>query len=199
MALRDRDLVPNKKKKPLNRVILVVSLSVLLAFFIRLILHHFFFLPVVISESSMEPQLKSGSVVSIHRRFSEADIKPNQIVWISHPLNQSHRMMRRVKALPNDKVEIHQGKIFINDHELVNENLHSNLNQPTDPNTNKHKIDLPDAISKTTEASFFDQQPYKLTAHQFFVIADGTGLDSRHFGPISIDQILGILSENTSQ
>lgn len=190
MALRDRDLVPNKKKKPLNRVILVVSLSVLFAFLIRLILHHFFFLPVLISESAMEPQLKSGSIVTIYRRFSEADIKPNQIVWISHPLNQSHRMMRRVKALPNDKVEIQQGKIFINDHELVNQNLPSHLNQSNDPNAN---------ISKATEASFFERQPFTLTAHQFFVIADGTGLDSRHFGPISIDHILGILSEDTSQ
>ncbi|MBW7856954.1 MAG: signal peptidase I [Leptonema sp. (in: Bacteria)] len=169
MALRDRDLVPNKKKKPWNRLIIVIFLSISVAFFIRLIIHQFFFLPVVVNESAMEPELKLGSVVTAERRFSAKDIKLNQIVWISHPLNNQHRMFRKIKALPKDKIEINQSNVLINGIVISSQN-------------------------RTDQNSLFDQKQFTLSDNQYFVVADNNGLDSRHFGPISIQQILGLIS-----
>lgn len=80
------------------------------------------------------------------------------------------RLVKRVIALPGDKIDIRDGKVYVNDKEMEEEYL----NQPT---FEKSKVEY----------------PFVVPQDQYFVMGDNRGMsyDSRDFGSIKREQIEG--------
>ncbi|RRD93757.1 signal peptidase I [Clostridiales bacterium COT073_COT-073] len=79
------------------------------------------------------------------------------------------RLVKRVIGVPGDKVDIHDGKVYVNDKEYIEAYIH----QPTYEKSNVYPMIIP--------------------AEQYFVMGDNRGmsLDSRDFGCIKAEQIEG--------
>ncbi len=187
MGLRDRDLVPQRKKKKKASVSIVMALALLAGWGIRMAVHQFR-LPVQVSESAMTPALPEGTVVTVHRQFEPSDLTTGRLVWIRHPLNQRHRMIRRIAAIENDRVQVRMGSV------IVNGNVVRKANHPLSVGESEQE-EAGSRDPQSVQASYFDRDEFTLQAGQYYVLADREGLDSRHFGPVPAADILGILPE----
>lgn len=126
-----------------------------------------------VSGSTMEPNFHHNDYLLIKkfdRRFSRGD------VIIFHPPKDSNQLLlKRIIGLPNEKVEIRDGKIFING---------QMLNEPY--------------INEETKGGEFSSPT--LENNQYFVLGDNrsNSLDSRRFGPVLKDNIVGKVGYNVS-
>ena len=93
------------------------------------------------------------------------DIKRYDIVVYK---GDTSSLVRRVYALPNETVEIKGGKIYVNDKVINRDNVHGEIN---------------------------GYAYYVLNNDEYFVMGDNldSSLDSRQLGPITKDQIKGII------
>jgi signal peptidase I len=181
MGIRDRDLVPERRKKKPEALILILIPALLTGWGLRLFLHRFFWTPVVVSEQSMAPTLQESDVVTVHRRFESADIARNRLIWLEHPMNDRLRMIRRVVAVAGDRVEVRHGVVLVNGAVIGDDRREAMINE-----TDRKSTGL-------IQASFFDRGEITLKADEFYVLADGEGSDSRHFGPVPLKKIIGVL------
>jgi signal peptidase I len=121
--------------------------------------------PFVVRQSGMNPILNDGDFVLINKldkKFSR-----NDIIVFRYPADPSQYFIKRIIGLPNEKIEIKNGQVFLND-QLLNE----------------------DYISKQETLGNIS---ITLNKNQYFILGDdrNTSLDSRTFGPISLDAIEG--------
>ncbi|OKP90857.1 hypothetical protein A3844_03085 [Paenibacillus helianthi] len=119
---------------------------------------------------SMEPTYKEGQIVKVETDYyTQHEIKRNDLVYF-HIDPKNIKYVKRVVGLPNENIEVMKDKILINDVQIV----------------------LPVAMADNPNVG-----KYKIGAHQYFVIGDNysNSLDSRSFGTISKEQILGKIIE----
>ena len=120
--------------------------------------------PFVVSGKSMSPTYNNGDYLLIDKlsnKFNRSDV-----VVAHNPKERNKFMIKRIIGLPNEKVEIRNGAIFING-EILNE----------------------DYIINKTDGNI----AITLDGNQYFVLSDNRGedSDSRSFGPVSVDDIEG--------
>lgn len=122
-----------------------------------------FFL-VTVDSRSMEPTLSLGDKVLVLHK-SLVTIETNDILLI-YPENDqlNFPLLKRVRALPEDLVEIRDEKLYVN-HVFVQR-------------IGKHNA---------------ESLSVKLSPNEYFIMGDWSDLsmDSRNFGPISYDEIKG--------
>lgn len=119
---------------------------------------------------SMEPTIKDGTKLKIDINAYVSAI-PQRGDIIAFKDDSNSVIIKRVVALPGEKVEIKDKKLFINEIEL--------------------KEDYLDAPG-STEAPAGNSQ-WRIPENSVFVLSDNrtNGRDSRNFGSISYDKIIG--------
>jgi signal peptidase I len=83
-----------------------------------------------IQGTAMLPGYKEGQLVKVRRfdRFEEPDLKRGDVVMFLFPDDPSASYVKRLIALPGDTVEIREGKVIVNDQELVEQYVDPRLN-----------------------------------------------------------------------
>ena len=136
---------------------------------------------VLVNGESMYPTLKDQELgLYLKKNFIVGGIKRNDIVIFEHENNsyEDKLFIKRVIGLPNEKVEIKEnGSIYINEEKIKQDYLDLEQNTNTYQIINSERMEL---ILKEDE---------------YFVLGDnrGNSYDSRFFGPIKKDVILGKL------
>ncbi|RVU55340.1 signal peptidase I [Anaerosphaera multitolerans] len=151
----------------------ITSLKIILIVLIlTLFIRNFLFNVTIVNGSSMEPTLSNKSLVfSIvpKKHF----IKRGDIVILKAPDKKYKKYIKRVIGLPNDEVQIKNGKVYING-DLYEENYIS--------------TDYTEAINGTYTI---------LKENEYFVLGDnrepGKSEDSRYFGPIDKRNIKSVI------
>jgi len=127
--------------------------------------------PYIVSGSSMEPTFESSEYLIVDQlsyRFGEP--KRGEVIIFRFPESPSKFFIKRIIGLPNEKVNINNGRVVItnNEGEIMLEEPY--INPP-----------------------FTDTLQKELGENEYFVMGDNrrASLDSRIFGPVDEDLIIG--------
>ncbi len=151
-------------------VILIVSVFVLFGVFIAQ--------PVVVEGTSMVPQLQNGERLIVNklvyynfRSVGWGHINRGDIVVFWYPQDPNKSFVKRVIGLPDETVDIRDGKVFIDDRELA------------EPYIQKAEL------AKMSDLG----RPIRVKKHYFFVMGDnrGNSSDSREWGLVPEKYIYG--------
>lgn len=156
----------------MSKKTLIILISVIIVLIIGFYLFRLIFpIDIFILKDTMEPTLSNGEKIALNK--IDKEYKYKDIVIVKDPRHAGEYIITRVIGLPGETIEIKNGNVFINEAQL-NEDY---IKGPTFP------------ASKT-----------KLNANQYFVMSDNRNVsaDSRLFGPISADIILGKAILNSS-
>ncbi|MGJ9459351.1 signal peptidase I [Oceanobacillus sp. CF4.6] len=159
-----------------RRLIPIVILAVVLA----VILRSTIFASYVVDGESMEPTLYDGNLLMVNKIvYDLTDIDRFDVI-VFHA-NEEDDYVKRVIGLPEDEIEYKNDQLFVNG-ELVEEKFLNAYVQASDskPFTNNFTLVETTGVQKVPE-------------NKLFVMGDNRqdSLDSRSFGFISTDQIVG--------
>jgi signal peptidase I len=145
--------------------------TVILALVIVLPIRIFLFQPFIVKGQSMEPAFENGDYLIVDEltyRFKN----PQRGEIIVFKLPQGQRLIKRIIGLPGETVEIKEGQI-----KIIN---------------SKGEFLLDEKKYLQQEGSFGDLR-ISLNEDEYFVLGDNRAhsLDSRIFGPIKKEQIIG--------
>ncbi len=120
---KHRGLSFYRRKKKMNMAVVKEIFSwitgIVMALFLAAVLNYFFGLRIGMVGVSMEPELVNGQSVMIDR-FVYSLSKPDAgdvVVFLPNGNENSHYYMKRVVAGAEDKVQIIQGKLYVNGEE----------------------------------------------------------------------------------
>jgi signal peptidase I len=143
--------------------------AVVVAFLVKTFLLQAFYIP----SASMDPTLKVKDRVLVNKlSYDFHDVHRGDIIVFKSPPGESNSeikdLIKRVVALPGETVEAHDGHVFVDG----------------------KRIDDSYLVKGVTTSSF---QPQKIPPNSVWVMGDnrGNSKDSRFFGPISEDLIVG--------
>jgi len=129
---------------------------------------HMFVLQVsIVRGSSMEPCLHDGDRLVVDRiSYTMAEVQRGDVVVLSNPRNHSIDFVKRVVALPGDRVEMRRGKLLVN----------GAVYEPFDCIHDHHEL-----------------HAFTVPQHHFFVLGDNrpVSCDSRDFGLVDKDLLRG--------
>ncbi len=148
---------------------------VLIAVLVVIGVRYFLVQPFLVDGSSMEPNFHSGDYILINEisyRFKEP--QRGDIIVFHYPGNESTYFIKRIIGLPNEKVEIKDGKVTVFNTQnpgglLINESY------------------LPADIKTTGDKTV------TLSSDQYYVLGDNrdASFDSRSWGPLKRSEIVG--------
>ena len=130
----------------------------------------YFYQPVRVEGTSMLPNLEDQDRLFINKMaFRVGDIHRGDVVVFRYPKDETKSYIKRVIALPGDRVRIDHGRVYVNDRYLP---------EPYVP------------------ARFEDDRStaeMHIPPHEYFVLGDHRNIssDSREFGPVARDLIYG--------
>lgn len=150
---------------PLFENLLLIAIAILIAFFIRSYIIH----PFLIPTASMEPTIKIGDNLLIEKvsyRFRSP--KYGEIVIFDNPSGDGRRLIKRAIGVAGDHIEVTD-----DGHVIINE-------EPLEESYARYQ-DIGQAFN------------YDVPEGTVFVLGDnrGNSQDSRWFGPIPINTIIG--------
>ena len=161
-------------KKFFSLVWEIVKIVIIAAIIVAPI-RYFLFQPFFVRGQSMDPNFENGDYLIIDElsyRFREP--KRGEVVVFKSPQNSSQRFIKRIVGLPGETVEIKDGKVIIYDPGL-----------------------LPQVLDESSYLSLglitLGDVKVTLEEDEYFVLGDNRdfSLDSRRFGPLSQDKIIG--------
>jgi signal peptidase I len=173
MLYPDRDLVPDRKKGPgWKKVVVFILIGVLIGKIGSSAVQRWILFPMRVASSDMAPAIPSGTTLLIYRLVSPEGLTHGDIALFRHPESPSLYMLRRIVALPGETIEI-RGGIPFRDGTPVAEIT-------VEPSGDGASL-IPDAA------------PIRIGAEQFYVMADrqSTGVDSKGFGPVPFESLVG--------
>ena len=155
--------------KPIVKDIISYALIIIAVVLIRL----FIFDPVRVDGPSMDNTLKDGQVLILNKiGYKKSGIKRYDIVVADVTINgKKERIVKRVIGLPNETIYAKDGKVYVNDKE----------------------VDSSFASTMTDDFSIEDNGLVKIPGDSYYIMGDNraVSLDSRTFGPVKEDQIVG--------
>ena len=127
-----------------------------------------------ISGKSMDPYLRNGEQIIVEKLSS--NFRPfhrGDVVVFKHPEDVDRFIVKRIIAVPGDKIKVSQGSVFVNSTSLFEEYVN---NQPTLPGT---------FLQENTEVT--------LPSDAYFLMGDNReeSTDSRNWGHIVKENIVG--------
>ena len=124
--------------------------------------------PVKVVGNTMAPALNDGDLIIIDR--NPAKLERGDIVIFLYPDDPVKSYLKRIVGLPNETIDIREGKVFINGQPLVETYVNPEFDQ-----------------------SRRDLEPVTLAADSYFVIGDNrdNSSDSRIWGPLKRSFIYG--------
>jgi signal peptidase I len=143
---------------------ILVSLAV--AFFVITFLYQ----PVRVEGTSMLPMLEDQDRLFINKiAYRMGDIHTGDVVVFQYPRDRSKSYIKRVIALPGDRLRIDRGDVYVNGVRLP---------EPYVPNRFTDDRSQPEMV---------------LPPHEYFVMGDHRSIssDSREFGPVDRSLIYG--------
>lgn len=149
---------------------------VALALAIILPIRYFLATPFMVKGASMEPNFDDYQYLIIDEisyRFHEP--QRGEVIVLQDPYKEHSHFIKRIIGLPNEKIEIKEGKVFIYNEEHPEGKA---LDEPY--------------LKAGTEIRSANKK-WELGPDEYFVLGDnrGVSLDSRYFGPITRDKITG--------
>ena len=164
---------PNRNLRLTLEWVGVVVLALVAAFLVKTFVLQTFFIP----SASMEPTLNIGDRVFVNKlAYSFHSVHRGDVVVFTLPPGESagtgvDDLIKRVIGLPGETVEARQGRIYINGRPLA---------EPWLPKGVSPVAGLP--LEKT-----------RVPPNDYFLMGDnrGNSSDSRHFGPIPGNLIVG--------
>jgi signal peptidase I len=130
----------------------------------------FLYQPVRVEGTSMLPMLEDQDRLFINKiAYRMGDIHQGDVVVFQYPRDHSKSYIKRIIALPGDRLRIDHGTVYVNG---------SRLPEPYVPNRFSDERTQPEMT---------------LPAHEYFVMGDHRSIssDSRDFGPVERDLIYG--------
>lgn len=109
-ALNNTELSDRTK----NTVIVLVYIVTIVI--VAMIWNAFFFSPLKVAGNSMNPSLTDGDVVIINK--ISGNIERYDMVVFPYKYDNRRNLIKRVIGLPGEKIEIINGKIYVNDEKL---------------------------------------------------------------------------------
>lgn len=129
---RDLNGKESKGKKTLREYTEALLTAVLLAFFIR----SFVIEPFKIPSKSMVPTLLVGDHIFVNKFsyglripwtkkwiFKAGDPHRGDVIVFIYPEDEKLDFIKRVVGLPHDRIRVHEGKLFINDQEVIDADI----------------------------------------------------------------------------
>jgi signal peptidase I len=151
--------------------IIIVVAALTAAILIKTFLIQAFYIP----SASMYPTLQDNDRVLVNKlSYHVHDVHRGDIVVFERPPAETQPikdLIKRVVGLPGEKIDVHDGHVFVNDRQL---------NEPY-------------LVSGVTSERLSLALPVTLGKSQYWVMGDnrGNSSDSRAFGPISRSLIVG--------
>lgn len=130
----------------------------------------FLYQPVRVEGTSMLPMLEDQDRLFINKMaFHIGDIRRGDVVVFHYPRDHTKSYIKRVIALPGDRIEIDRGRVQVNGHALT---------EPYVP------------VRFTDDRS---QPEMSIPPNEYFVMGDHRSIssDSREFGPVDRELIYG--------
>ena len=157
-------------------VILEFIITIAIIFVVSFVIRMFVLQPFVVEGQSMEPSFHNQEYLlaeKITKYFK--DYKRGDVIIFKSP-SENFNLIKRIIAIPGEKVVIEDGKIEIFKNPFAKNGLEV-----------EEKYILPD------ESQNQDPVEVTLKSDQYFVLGDNrtNSVDSRSFGPIKKDQIIG--------
>jgi signal peptidase I len=159
---------PKKKRSAWGMVIEIVVI-VAAAFAIALLVQWLLIKPFTIHQISMEPTLMEGDHILINRlTYHFRDPEAGDVVVFDSPINEDEDLVKRVVAVGGDTVAIHDGSLYVNG----------------------AAQDEPYLLEQNFRG---EEAETVIPPGSVFVMGDNRNNsgDSRIFGPVSIDSIIG--------
>lgn len=143
--------------------VVIVALAIIIP------VRYFFIKPFYVKGASMEPSFYDNEYLVIDEisyRFKEP--LRGEIVVFKYPRDPKQFFIKRIVGLPGETVQVTGGKVFVNGEELIENYLN------------------PDTVTK-------GEIVVTLQSNEYFVLGDNRdfSLDSRSFGPLQLDFIVG--------
>ena len=155
-------------KKDFFHSLFEILKSAILAAIIVLPIRIFIFQPFLVQGASMAPHFETGDYLIVDElTFRFRDPKRGEVIIFKYPLNPSQKFIKRVIGLPGETIEIKKGSVFVNG-KILREDYLNNV-------------------------STFPDLKITLKNDEYFVLGDNrnSSLDSRIFGPLKRDLIIG--------
>jgi signal peptidase I len=153
-----------------------IVIGVVIAFLLR----SFLFSSYIVEGSSMLPTLQDGNLLVINKISYQFDELKRFDVIVFHA-NKQEDYVKRVIGLPGDRISYQYGKLYVNGH-LIEEPFLEAFQSSFKGNQLTNDFTLQDITGEET-----------VPKGQLFVIGDNRlgSYDSRHFGFINIEQVVG--------
>jgi signal peptidase I len=162
--------------KKISEIILDFFETIIISLAIFLVLYMFVFQPHQVNGQSMYPTLENGEYLLTNKftyRFNEP--KYGDIVVFKAPNHEELDYIKRIVALPGDRIKIVDGKFYVNGYEL-DESLY-----------------LVADVNTFGERFLKSNQETVVPPNSYFVAGDNrsNSSDSRDFGPVPEKNIVG--------
>lgn len=107
-----------------TKFIFEIFYQVVLALAIFMIIYVFFLQPHQVRGRSMEPSFDNGEYILTDKfSYRVSSPKRGDVIVFAAPPNRKEDFIKRIVALPGDKISISEGEVFLNDKELAEEYL----------------------------------------------------------------------------
>lgn len=175
--LLDRYDLSDGRKTAIKTLVYIIIVVIL-----ALLWNAFLMSPLMIVGPSMNPSLSEGDMVFVNKlSYAFGDVERFDIVVFPYKYDNSRKLVKRVIALPSEKVEIRDGVLYVNDEEL------------------KEYYGIYREKKEGEQSTIYvNWGPYTLGDNEVFVLGDNRNQsdDSRSsdVGPVNIDDIIGKVS-----
>jgi len=152
--------------------VICISLAIIIP------VRYFLIQPFYVKGASMEPNLYDHEYLIINEiGYRVDDPERGDIIVFKYPLDQSQFFIKRIIGLPGEKVEIKDGMIYLYSDE--------------DGSVRQYVLTETEYLDPSVKTH--GNRVYSLGNDEFFVLGDNRAqsLDSRSFGPVYKDLIMG--------
>jgi signal peptidase I len=183
---RQSVLIPEKKKeKSKKQLFLFILFSLLLSIIFIFSFYRLIAFPYRIKSEIMVPALSKNQLVWIRWNYADT-FNRDEIVFLKSPLfsaqDDAHSYISRIRGLPGETIRIKNKKVYING-KILNSKFffHSE----------------PDRIFPAGISERDNLKEIRIPQNHYFVIGDNwdASFDSRHFGTISSEKIVGKITD----
>lgn len=128
--------------------------------------------PIEMKGASMTPNYNNGEYYTVSA--FDKDYKRGDVIVFTAPVDRTQQYVKRLVGLPGDKIEIRQGKFYLNDQE-------------------QKESYLPEGTYDDPGAFLQEAISYTLKEDEYFVMGDNRvhSSDSRSWGPIKKEDVSG--------